>query len=133
MTVFSTSLFAQQRLTPEQEKQAGEYARHAFVSMCSNDYWQSFDQSQMGGAKEQAALWDHVQASCKCMIEQIRKIPDIKSSDMLDYVMYAYGFQDEKRPDPNADTFLSSPAGQIIGTAQINPELRKSCGFLTNF
>ncbi len=131
--ILAAAAHAQQRLTPDQEKQAGDYARHVFVSMCSNDYWESFSPSLIKNPKEKSALWDHVQTSCGCIAQQVMQIPNIRSSDITDYIMYSYGFEDDKRPDPNINRFLSSPAAQAIRAVQFDPRMRQACGFLTQF
>lgn len=103
------------------------YAGQLYSNICAQNYRDTIAPKTEQNLNQQK-LWADIQASCKCMANEIlsRSAPD----ELADYVMYNYGFQDEKKPDAESAAYFSSNKSDQISTLIINPQLRKKCGFV---
>lgn len=111
----------------KQDAASAAYASNIYSSICAQNYRDAIAPKTEKNLNAQK-LWADIQASCKCMSNEIlsRAAPD----ELADYVMYNYGFQDDKKPDAEYNAYFSSNKSDQISTLTINPQLRKKCGFV---
>lgn len=114
---------------PDQKTQAmnAAYASHLYTGICSQEYRSRAAPKTEKNLNAQK-MWTDIQASCKCLSTEIlRQVPP---DSLLDYVMFNYGYQDERKPNPQMNQFSQTPQSAAIGSLTANQALRAKCGFL---
>lgn len=103
------------------------YASHLYTGICSQEYRNRAAPKTEKNLNTQK-MWSDIQASCKCLSTEI--LAQVPPDSLLDYVMFNYGYQDDKKPNPQMAQFNQTPQSSTIGTLTANQALRTKCGFL---
>jgi len=103
------------------------YASHMYSSICAQNYRESLAPKTEEGLNMQK-MWADVQASCKCMSNQILSV--VPATDLADYVMYNYSAQQPGTNATEKENYYASARSNQIDALVINDQLRKKCGFI---
>jgi hypothetical protein len=140
--VFGVSLFSEIGLTAtigntrseqeQKQKQMAEltktYAEHIYTTICADEYRAGLPIHKLKKYEDQQAAYTHAQTVCKCMAGEMLK--KLEPQDVVDYVMYNYGTEDDGPMDADTKKYYmsekASQADEIVG----DPKLRQKCGFL---
>ncbi len=110
-----------------EDKVTQAYASHMFMGICAQGYRDQMA-PQMATNVNPAQLWALAQKSCQCLSSAV--LSAVQATDLADYVMYNYSYQDPTNPNPAVDQYRNTAKVGVIANLISDPGMRSKCGFL---
>ncbi len=108
----------------ESEKLSNAYAAHLVTSICTE---QRRDETGPRTVRISQDVWNAIQSQCKCQASEIMK--QASAEDVVDYVMYNYGWQDRDKKSKELSDYYKSPRNIYVSNLSLDPKIRTKCGF----